>query len=94
MNIQAQTGNIRGSVRQAEKARIDGQIRAVGSIAGVVSKPVGYVDYVGDYEITPKFEAQALPTNQKVARSDIVVKEIPVTKIANSSGGNTVVIGS
>jgi hypothetical protein len=51
-------------------------------------------EYKGDYEVTPRFEEQTLQTALKVMRNDVVVKEISVTKIANSSGGNTVVIGS
>ena len=71
MSIQAQTGNIFGKIRQVGSGSVRGQIGASGSISGTVSKPVGYVDYTGKHEVTPKFEKQTLPTASKVMRSDV-----------------------
>lgn len=82
MNIKAQTGNLYGT------------IHSKGTICGTICKPVGYADYTGSYDVVPKFEEQTLQTASKLMRDDVVVKEITVTKIANSSGGNTVIIGS
>lgn len=50
-------------------------------------------EYKGAYEVTPKLEAQTLPTASKVMRHNVEVKEIPITKVTNTSGGNTVIIG-
>lgn len=50
-------------------------------------------EYKGAYEVTPKLEAQTLPTASKVMRNDVEVKEIPITRVSNTSGGNTVIIG-
>lgn len=50
-------------------------------------------EYKGAYEVTPKLEAQTLPTAEKVMRHNVEVKEIPITKVTNASGGNTVIIG-
>lgn len=50
-------------------------------------------EYKGAYEVTPKLEAQTLPTAFKVMRNDVEIKEIPITKVSNTSGGNTVIIG-
>jgi hypothetical protein len=50
-------------------------------------------EYKGAYEVTPKLEAQTLETAFKVMRSDVEVKEIPITRVSNTSGGNTVIIG-
>ena len=50
-------------------------------------------EYKGAYEVTPKLEAQTLPTALKVMRNDIEIKEIPITTVTNTSGGNTVIIG-
>ena len=50
-------------------------------------------EYKGSYEVTPKLEAQTLPTALKVMRNDVEIKEIPITSVSNSSGGNTVIIG-
>lgn len=56
--------------------------------------PVGdYERYDGDYSVTPKFENQTLKTKNKVMDFDVDVKTIPIEKVANSSGGNTVIIG-
>ena len=56
--------------------------------------PVGdYEHYGGEYSVTPKFENQTLKTKNKVMDFDVNVKTIPLEKVANSSGGNTVIIG-
>ena len=50
--------------------------------------------YDGDYEVTPKIdEATVLPTAQKLLARDVTVKKIPITKVGNNSGGNTIIIG-
>lgn len=49
--------------------------------------------YDGACEITPSLEEQVLPTAQKVMPSDITIKQIPITTVSNTSGGNTVIIG-
>ena len=54
---------------------------------------VDYERYDGDYSVTPKFENQTLKTKDKVMDFDVDVKTIPLEKVANSSGGNTVIIG-
>ena len=54
-------------------------------------KDEGY--YGGEYSVTPKFENQTLKTKNKVMGFDVNIKTIPIEKISNSSGGNTVIIG-
>ena len=49
--------------------------------------------YGGEYSITPKFINQTLNSKNKVMDFDVDVKTIPIEKISNSSGGNTVIIG-
>lgn len=49
--------------------------------------------YMGDYEVTPKVDAQVLPTAQKLMTQDLTVKAIPYTESTNSAGGTTVTIG-
>lgn len=57
--------------------------------------PVGdYEQYKGDYLVVPKFENQTLETKDKVMGFNVEIKPIPVEKVANTSGGNTVIIGS
>lgn len=56
--------------------------------------PVGeYEHYKGEYSVTPKFENQTLKTKNKAMDFDVNIKTIPLEKVANSSGGNTVIIG-
>ena len=56
--------------------------------------PVGdYEHYGGEYSVTPKFENQTKKKKNKVMDFDVNVKTIPLEKVANSSGGNTVIIG-
>lgn len=48
--------------------------------------------YTGDYEITPKVEAQTMPTAQKLMAQDVTIKAIPFYNVSNNSGGSTVYI--
>ena len=48
--------------------------------------------YTGSYEITPKVEAQTIPTAQKFMTSDMRIKEIPIYDVGNTSGGRTIYI--
>lgn len=48
--------------------------------------------YDGEYSITPKLEAQTLPTKKKVMSDDIKVEAVPVYETSNNSGGTTVYI--
>lgn len=52
-----------------------------------------YDEYAGEYEVTPRITEQVLPTSKKVMTDDLVVREIPVTRVTNTSGGNTIIIG-
>ena len=52
-----------------------------------------YPDYTGEYEVTPKFEDQTLPTTDTVLHADVLVKEIPVTEVGNLGGGYTITVG-
>jgi hypothetical protein len=52
----------------------------------------GLPPYEGEYEVTPKVEAQTLNTAQKYMVQDLTVKEIPCYKVSNNAGGNTVYI--
>ena len=49
--------------------------------------------YSGPYVIIPTFEDQELDTDHKSMRADVTVKEIPVARVPNPSGGYTVTIG-
>lgn len=55
---------------------------------------VGAAPYEGDYEVTPKFEAQTLETAKKYMTDNLTVKSIPYYEVSNSAGGITVYIAS
>lgn len=76
--------------------KIDGTIstrtRLEGNI-GAKTINVGGRPYEGEYEVNPKFKKQELNTKGAILQENIVINSISVNKAANSSGGNTVVIG-
>lgn len=53
----------------------------------------GGAPYEGDYEVMPKLEEQTLPTAQKLMKENLKIKEIPISVVSNTGGGNTVIIG-
>lgn len=59
-----------------------------------ITEYVGGELYQGEYEVKPKLTEQTLPTSQKVMLNDVTIQKIPVTRVSNTSGGNTVIIGS
>jgi len=77
-----------------QSATLQGKISACGGLRGVLSKPVGYVDYNGDYEVLPMVEAQMLHTKDKHMTDDVIIKAIPYFNVGNNAGGTTVYIGS
>ncbi len=50
--------------------------------------------YEGEYTVTPKVEAQTVPTAQKYMTEDMKVKAIPFYDVSNAFGGNTIYIGN
>lgn len=54
---------------------------------------VGGEKYEGIYEVVPKIQEQKLLTKNKLLTDDVTIKSIPVVKVSNTSGGNTVIIG-
>ena len=50
--------------------------------------------YTGAYEITPKVDAQTLPTAQKLLTDDMKVNGIPYFVTSNTSEGETAYIGT
>lgn len=49
--------------------------------------------YIGEYEVTPAFTAQTLPTRGKTMINDLVIDDIPVSEVSNPQDGLTVTIG-
>jgi hypothetical protein len=63
-----------------------GQIQAVTQI-------IGGDPYLGEYVVTPKVEAQTMPTKNKILFDDVEVEPIPYAEVTNNSGGTTATIG-
>lgn len=59
-----------------------------------VTEYIGGEVYAGDYAVTPKAEAQTMPTKGKVMTDDVVIHKIPYYEVSNNSGGTTVYIGN
>ena len=55
---------------------------------------VNYERYAGEYDVTPKVEAQSLATKNKFLTDDVRIHEIPYFDVGNTSGGSTVYIGT
>lgn len=72
---------------------ISGDLTLLGKVEGGLSILPSPDPYEGDYTVTPKMEAQSLPTTNKTLSKDVLVEEIPVFQTENISGGFTVIIG-
>ena len=59
-----------------------------------VTAYIGGELYQGNYEVTPSVESQTLATKERVLTDDITILEIPFFSVGNTSGGNTVYIGT
>ena len=75
------------------EAILSGTIKSNGTLHGSLCMPVGYKDYTGEYEITPKVIAQVAETADKHMVSDLIVKEIPYYEVSNQANGKTITIG-
>lgn len=49
--------------------------------------------YEGGHEVTPSFAEQTLDTGGKIVLEDLLVRPIPVERVANPSGGYTIIVG-
>ena len=91
-------GNPETDVTIGEEEKIDIEVEQDKDISvdidGVFIVAGEYEHYNGEYQAIPKFESQTLETKDKVMDFNVEIKPIPVEKVANTSGGNTVIIGS
>lgn len=84
---------ITGSI--SEVASIDAELSEVETISAEITIPT-YINvdvYDGEYEVTPTFTEQSLPTANKTLARNIAVKPIRVESVSNPEGGRTVYIG-
>ena len=59
-----------------------------------VTEYVGAEPYAGSYEVTPKVDAQTLPTAKKIMLENVQIHEIPIFEVSNQADGETVYIGT
>lgn len=76
-----------------QQANIRGVLTAQDALTGTLSIPVGYKDYSGSYEVTPRVDAQTLPTTDRHMVDDVTVQAIPYYEVSNLQKGKTVIIG-
>lgn len=50
-------------------------------------------EYTEEYEVTNSFDDVVIPTKNKYLTDDIIIKKIPVSTTANTSGGYTLNVG-
>lgn len=91
MKVTFSENNMEVVFRQSEENRTFGA--NLGEIQ-IVTKYVGGEPYEGDYSVTPKVDAQTMATKGKVMTDDVLIRSIPFFNVSNTSGGNTVYIGS
>ena len=71
---------------------LSGSVVSEGALSGSLSMPVGYKDYTGPYEVTPKVESQSLSTADKHMVHDVTIEPIPYYEVSNQNG-KTIIIG-
>ncbi len=88
----ARDAGLSGSVAHeaALQGDLQGESAMVGNMASAYEAKVA--TYEGDYEVTPKVDAQELNTKHKYMKEDVTVCAIPFFVVGNTSGGNTVYI--
>ena len=74
------------------RAAPDGVIELSVEQVRVVRESI-YPDYPGETSVTPRTEAQTLPTRDTVLHDDVTVEAIPYYTTTNLSGGYTAIIG-
>lgn len=57
-SAKAQEGTLVGKIKST--GTLGGSIKSNGVLVASLSMPVGYDDYVGEYDITPKIESQVM----------------------------------
>lgn len=78
------------------EADFSGTSKAMGAKFGQLQRVTEYVGgeaYNGEYTVTPRVEAQTLPTKEKVMLEDVTIRAIPYAEVTNNSNGKTVTIG-
>ena len=91
MNISVKFTEISKTLPVKVEDNLENLATSVGEVQ-TVTKYIGGEVYEGNYEVTPKLEAQSLPTKNKVLTDDVTVKSIPIFRVTSPSGGTTLYI--
>lgn len=86
------TQDVKLAMKITPEGVLSGAIAGDISLSGAIHQPVGYTDYSGPYEVTPRVKGQTLHTRDKHMTEDVTIHEIPVYSVSNSAGGDTVYI--
>lgn len=94
-NLLSKTPDLSGRISAPDS--MTGKLSAAGSLYGTIAEATAHVikppEYTGEYVVTPKArEDQILETKGKQMAENVTVKEIPVYRVSNNSGGQTVYI--
>lgn len=73
-------------------ARIGGRTPVGASLSGVTVVAGAVPVYEGDYQVTPRVDAQVMATRDKRMADDLTVRGIPRYDVSNDVGGVTVSI--
>lgn len=60
----------------------------------ITAEGVNVEEYEGYYVLTPKVDAQTIPTKDKYMIDDVYVEAIPIFDVSNNSGGTTFYIAT
>lgn len=89
--VAIEEGALIGVIRS--EGSLTGVIKSEGVLEGSLSMPIGYKDYAGPYDVTPKVASQSLDTADKHLTDDITIEAIPYYEVSNSYNGKTIIIG-
>lgn len=88
--IVVEEGVLAGKI--GSEGTLSGSIVSERALRGSLSRPIGYEDYTGPYEVTPKVESQSLRTEDKHMAHDVTIEPIPYYEVSNQNG-KTIIIG-
>ena len=81
------SGTVRGVLNAATITGVIGAENVTGVIGNGIARVDGSTDpYLGEYEVTPKVDAQTMPCAGKKMLKDVDIKAIPFFETSNEAG--------
>ena len=85
--INLSSGTVRGVLNAATITGVIGTENVTGVIGNGIARVDGSTDpYLGEYEVTPKVDAQTMPCAGKKMLKDVDIKAIPFFETSNTTG--------